>query len=67
VITCHEAAKLLLAALDRKREISPGVHVGVEIKVHHSRRCKPGFCKCGGFQQGNEVRDALNVLREVLG
>jgi hypothetical protein len=66
VITCHEAAKLLIAALDRKREISKYFSAGVEIVAFHATGCKPGICVCGGTRQKMEVNDALEALRKAV-
>lgn len=64
--TPTEAIHAFLAAFDRKREISKGVHVGVEIVAFHARGCRGGFCKCGGSSQKRDVMDALEALRGAV-
>jgi len=65
-MSCREAALVLLASLDTRREIGPGVKAGVEIVPFHGSRCKPGFCVCGGTAQKFAIQDALEALREAV-
>ena len=63
-----EAIKAFLEALDRKREIKPWLHGGAFIDVVHGADCYTELpvCGCGGFEQKNEVKDALEALRMVV-
>lgn len=62
----RDMLRKLFAAFDRKRQIRPGVHVGVSVVDFHSRDCKSGACVCGGVQQRMEVTDLMNELRDLV-
>lgn len=66
-MTPIEAIQAFLAAFDRKREIKSWLHGGAFIDVVHGPDCYTDLpaCGCGGFEQKNEVKDALEALRVV--
>lgn len=67
-MSLKEAALAFLTAFDRKREIKPWLHGGAFIDVIHDADCYTELpvCGCGGFEQKNEVKDALEALRKAV-
>jgi len=66
-----DAARAFLAALDRKRDLFPGVRAGAEgPRAIHSAQCakrhrSKAECVCGALEQQRELDMALAALREA--
>lgn len=67
-MTPIEAIQAFLAAFDRKRKIRPWLTGGAYIEVIHADDCykETAVCGCGGFEQRNQVFDAIEGFRAVL-
>lgn len=63
-----DAARAFLEAFDRKRQIEPWLIGGAFIDVVHGADCytECPVCGCGGFEQKNQVKEALEALRESV-
>lgn len=63
-----DAIIAFLEAFDRKRTIHPWLAGGAFIDVVHSSDCYSDLptCGCGGFEQKNEVKDAIEALRKAV-